>query len=151
MSRSGAIFTREISQRTILLLLRFRNQIFNRRKGRTHTLLVEEVQIVGVKGSELPVLLSPEESAPLLQVSSSRNLDPEQRRRLVTEALARLPDWEPGLQEIAEGRARELSQDHQRVLEASRVKSGEYDVRPSLPPDIIGLTILMPDRSGGEQ
>ncbi|AFS52280.1 helicase-related protein [Leptospirillum ferriphilum] len=151
VSRSGAIFTREVTQRTILLLLRFRNQIFNRRKGRTHTLLAEEVQIAGVKGSEPPVLLSPEESALLLQVSSSRNLDPEQRRRLVTEALARLHEWETSLREIAEVRARELSKDHQRVLEASRVRSGEYEVHPSLPPDVIGLTILMPDRSGGER
>ncbi|MEC4684043.1 MAG: helicase-related protein [Nitrospirota bacterium] len=151
VSRSGAIFTREITQRTILLLLRFRNQIFNRRKGRTHTLLAEEVQVVGVKGSELPAILSPEESATLLRVSSSRNLDPEQRKRLVTEALAHLPDWEPSLREIAEVRAKELSKDHQRVLEASRVKSGEYEVRPTLPPDVIGLTILMPDRSGGDR
>ena len=146
LSRSGAIFSRSVSKKTVLLLVRFRNQIVTFRRNRSRTLLAEELQIVELRGGEPPELSLSDHGVALMESPASRNMDPEQRKRLVRQTVEALPDLSGELERVARERAEALKDDHQRVLSASQSSGGRFEVFPNLPPDVIGITILMPDR-----
>ena len=48
------------------------------------------------------------------------------------------------LNEAAEARGKELLAAHRRVRTAARIQGVRYDVRPHLPPDVLGLYVLLP-------
>ena len=146
LSRSGAIFSRSVSKKTVLLLVRFRNQIVTFRRNRSRTLLAEELQIVELRGGEPPELSLSDHGVTLMEAPASRNMDPEQRKRLVRQTVESLSHLSGELERVARERAEALKDDHQRVLSASQSPGGRFEVFPNLPPDVIGITILMPDR-----
>ena len=151
VSRSGAIYTKSVSKRTVLLLLRFRNQIVTSRKNRSRTLLSEEIQIVSFHGGDSPLLSLSGEGVSLMEEPASRNMDPEQRKRLVRQVVESLPEISGALENLARERASALTEDHQRVLSASAATGGRFEVIPNLPPDVISITVLMPDRMSEEK
>jgi hypothetical protein len=59
-------------------------------------------------------------------------------------ALDALPGWQPQLDTLAKARAQVLLQDHRRVREAAEGR-GSYQVAASLPVDVMGLYVLLPD------
>ncbi|NDF51905.1 MAG: helicase SNF2, partial [Betaproteobacteria bacterium] len=144
VARSGAIFTRDVSTRTVIALLRLRTQlsITYRRSHRVE--LAEEAIVVGLRGGAAPQLLGDTDAAALMAAEPARNMDPARRDREVSEALAALPAAQPALAELAKQRAIQLLDDHKRVREASETKFLKYEVTPCLPVDVIGLYVLLP-------
>jgi len=65
-------------------------------------------------------------------------------RREIAAALTFLEASREKLAELAEARAEGLLADHRRVREAAR-DHGSYTVRPCLPVDVIGVSVLLPD------
>ena len=151
VSRSGAIFTKSVLKKTVLFLVRFRNQLVISRKNRSRTILVEEIQIVESRGGDPPLLSLSEEGVTLMEEPASRNMEPEQRKRLVRQVVESLPELSGALERLARERARILTEDHQRVLSASAATGGRFDVIPNLPPDVIAITVLMPDHMTAEK
>ena len=80
----------------------------------------------------------------LLEVKPSGNLGPETASREITHALALLRASTGRLENLARQRADALLQDHRRVREAAD-DQGRYTVTPSLPVDVIGVYVLLPD------
>ena len=61
----------------------------------------------------------------------------------------------PALNRLAEERAEEFAEQHERFRRAviqGKPTSRRYEVvRPVLPPDVVGIFVLLPDVSGGER
>jgi hypothetical protein len=82
----------------------------------------------------------------LLEQTASSDLAPVARRRLVAKAIEQVPTVLNGPIGIyARDRAHALADDHARVR-AAAVGSARVSVEPVLPPDVIGLYVLVPVR-----
>lgn len=143
--RAGVIRTKGVSQATTLLLLRFRYHIVTHKRTEEIPLLAEECQVVGfTEREEQPNWLSTEAVENLLQAAPDVNVQPQQARQFMSRAVAQLPLLQPALRDIAEQRGQELLDAHRRVRMAARQTGVRYAVRPQLPPDVLGLYIILP-------
>ncbi len=144
VARAGAAFVATVALKTSVLLLRIRHQLSVSHGQRTRLLLCEEAVAVAASGSDPLTVLSPEQTRQLLGAEATRNLPEALRNRQLQAALDALPGWQPQLEAIARARAQALLQDHRRVREAAEGR-GSYQVTASLPVDVMGLYVLLPD------
>lgn len=143
VARAGAAFVGNVSLKTTVLLLRLRHQLTVARETNTRLMLCEETLAVAVAGNTVPDVLSPEQTRALLGAEAVRNMPPPVRDLHIKQALQSLPDWQSQLEAIAQERAQLLLQDHRRVRDAAEAK-GSYDVKASLPVDVMGIYVLVP-------
>ncbi|MBN2362142.1 MAG: DEAD/DEAH box helicase [Deltaproteobacteria bacterium] len=143
--RCGAIRTRAVGATTTLLLLRLRYHIVAGGIDGAAPLLAEDCRLVGFTGSpRSPQWLEPAAAEALLDAQPDANIAPQQATQFIRHILDGMPDLAAPLTELAERRGREILDAHQRVRTAARLKGVRYDVRPQLPPDILGAFILLP-------
>ena len=142
-ARCGAVSTSGVTERTVLLVTRFR---YHLRKGGAEgeTILCEEIVPLAYAGpAEEPQWLSPEDSEGLLAARPERNLLPtavDQQLGLLLPALSSL---QAPLEDLADERAKAQLRAHQRVRTATSAK-GRISVEPVLPVDILGAYVLLP-------
>ncbi|WP_029214556.1 helicase-related protein [Kallotenue papyrolyticum] len=141
-ARCGVIRTRAVTQRTLLLLLRARMLIESARQPLPT--LAEELIVCGVHGrAEQRTWLEQAEALELLNhAQPAASLTPDERAHHLQQALAQLPELHDQLRVIAEQRAHRLEAAHNRVRTATQ--AGRARVRPNLPPDVLGLYVLLP-------
>jgi superfamily II DNA or RNA helicase len=144
VARAGAAFVQGVSLKTTILLLRIRHQLTVTHGNRTRLLMCEEAVAVAASGSEPFTELAPDTTRELLGAEATRNMPAPLRDRQLQTALDALPGWQPQLETIARARAQALLADHRRVREAAEGR-GSYQVTPSLPVDVMGLYVLLPD------
>lgn len=144
VARAGAIFTKEVSTKTQIFLLRMRSRLTIRRAGQSRELLAEEALALAVEGGGALQVLPKAEALRLMQAKVSKNMPEDRRRREMSAVLDALPERQATFTELAEQRARELLADHRRIREAADAR-GEYQVTPMLPLDIMGVYVLVPD------
>ncbi len=143
--RAGVIRTQAVRQAATLLLLRFRFHIVTHKAGTEIPLLAEECQVVGFTGREAqPTWLPSATIENLLQATPDVNVQPQQAAQFIGRAVAQLPVLQPELNGIAKQRGQELLEAHQRVRTAARQTGVRYTVRPQLPPDVLGVYLLLP-------
>ena len=146
VARSGAAFVSQVALKTTVLLLRIRHQLTVTHGTNTRLLMCEEAVAVATAGAGQLTELSAEQTQTLLGAEATRNMPAALRDRQLQSALDALPGWQPQLEAIAQGRAQSLLQDHRRVREAAEGR-GSYQVTASLPVDVMGLYVLLPDTS----
>jgi len=146
VARAGAAFVSAVSLKTTVLLLRIRHQLRVTHGASTRLLLCEEAVALAAAGSEPFAVLSPEQTRQLLGAEATRNMPAPLRNRQIQSALDALPHWQPQLEAFAKARAQILLADHRRVREAAEGR-GSYQVSASLPVDVMGLYVLLPDAS----
>jgi superfamily II DNA or RNA helicase len=144
VARSGAVFTRDVQTRTVVVLLRMRTQLSITYRRHHRVTLAEEACVVALRGGAAPELLGDTDAAALMAAEPARNIDPTRRDREIGEALAAIPAAQPAFAELAQQRASQLLEDHRRVREASDTRFLKYEVSPCLPVDVIGLYVLLP-------
>jgi len=144
VARAGAALVSAVSLKTTVLLLRIRHQLTVTHGTSTRLLMCEEAVAVAATGSEPFAELSPEQTRQLLGAEATRNMPAPLRDRQLQSALDALPGWQPQFEAIAKARAQALLQDHRRVREAAEGR-GSYQVTASLPVDVMGLYVLLPD------
>ena len=137
-ARCGMIRTSTVTERTTLLVMRFRYQMSS---GAENNMLCEEIISRACTGpADNPCWLTPRESEVLLDAHPEDNLTPtavQQQLELLLPALERLRS---SLEPIAqEGAAAQLDT-HRRV----RVSTGRSSIKPVLPVDILGAYLLLP-------
>ncbi|WP_370322258.1 helicase-related protein [Oricola sp.] len=141
IGRVGAWPTSAVTVKTDLLLLRLRFKItVHARQERL--LLAEEAAVVAIDpngniehGSAVREMLA---------TTASGDLTPAARDRMVERTRAQLPELLGGpVVEHVRARAQELAEDHARVRAAARGLA-RVTVEPVLPPDVIGLFVLLP-------
>lgn len=141
IGRVGAWPTPAVQQMTRVALLRIRFKLtVHARKERL--LLAEEAALVAVQGGK--IVASAEAARALLNAPAFADLATSARDRFVAKAKDDLPDLLDGpLAEFVKARAEELMQDHAR-LRAAAGSASRVTVEAVLPPDVIGLFVLMP-------
>lgn len=146
--RCGVIPTRAVTERTVLLLLRFRFELVTRRGEVEHRQIAEECATFAFRGTlnepewlesvEIEAILGSEPSGNILPDLASHDL----RGVLVPKKIEKLsPDFE----RFADEKADELLAAHRRVRDAAAAR-GSYTVKPVLPVDVIGLYLYQPKR-----
>lgn len=143
--RAGAITTRNIKQRAILALLRLRTNLVVERDGKRREMLAEESVTVLIEGNQPPRKLSTQEAVDLFNLEPTQNTLPDVRERAVRQALDRLHEQQPMLDQIARDHGQQLLQDHRRVRDSERDGRGNFQVNPQLPADILGVYVMMPE------
>lgn len=144
VARAGAAFVGAVSLKTTVLLLRIRHQLTVTHGTSTRLLMCEEAVAVAAAGSDAFAELTPEQTRQLLGTEATRNMPAPLRDRQLQSALDALPNWQPQFETIAKARAQALLADHRRVREAAEGR-GSYQVTASLPVDVMGLYVLLPD------
>ena len=144
VARAGAVFSKEVTTKTIVYLLRIRSRLSIRRAKQTREMLAEEALAFAVEGSSNPRLLSKAEAIQLMQSEVSKNMDIDRRKRELETALYGIKNLQSEFNALAGNRAQDLLKDHRRVREAADAR-GEYQVKPQLPVDVMGVYVLVPD------
>ncbi|WP_448582271.1 DEAD/DEAH box helicase [Thermaurantiacus sp.] len=143
LGRAGVWRTRAVTQMTTLLLLRLRYKLVT--SGRTNRLLLaEEATAIAFAGTCHAASAEAEAALVLLEAEASGNLEDKARTRQIDAARERLSAYTPAIEAFARQRGEALSYDHQRLTEAAG-GGATVKVTPVLPPDIIGLYVLLPE------
>jgi hypothetical protein len=149
IARSGAWFSPSVSIITtvILLRLRYKLTVTSNRNSNERVLLVEEAETLafgGVDGSAPPTH-SGEAARTLLSAPANATLAEVARQRQITRALTFANDAaRTSIASYAVERAALLESDHLRVRAASGASLPRIAVVPVLPPDIVGVFVLLP-------
>jgi superfamily II DNA or RNA helicase len=140
-ARCGVTVTDAVTKPTVILLLRLRHLLENRKQG---NLLAEECLVQVFTGlPSNPQWLSSEEIVILTSsVQPTGDLTPEQKRSRIEMILGAMEQLQPELEKIAWQRSQNLADSHQRVR--AMTKEGKVTVVPKLPMDILGIYCLIP-------
>ena len=144
-TRTGAIRTSAVSTLTTLLLVRNRFHIVSGRGDEERTLLAEDVQLLAFEG--VPASASWLESSQadeLLNAQPTGNIAPGQASGFIQRILDGFEHVEAHLEDIAHQRGADLLDAHRRVRQATRARYGDLRVEPNLPPDVLGIYVLLP-------
>lgn len=141
IGRVGAWPTTAVQQMTRIALLRIRFKLTVHAK-KERLLLAEEAALVAMQGGK--IVASGEAARALLNSPAAADLASSARDRFVVKAKEDLPGLLDGpLAEFVRTRAEGLRQDHAR-LRAAAGSASRVTVEAVLPPDVIGLFVLMP-------
>jgi hypothetical protein len=144
LGRTGAWPTDQVRTVTTVLLLRLRFKLTVHGR-RERLLLVEEAGTLALEANHDAPSLAGEAARALLEHPASGDLAPIARDRLLTQARDRVRTaLQTTIADYARERARELADDHARVRSAAGVP--RVSVEPVLPPDVIGLYVLLPGK-----
>ena len=144
-ARSSVIQTAAVQRRTRLFLLRVRMLIESDRQRLP--ILTEELIVTGLTGQRTaPTWLSQDAALALLeQAKASTTLPRDERTIALSTALDELLELQDDLQRIAAERAVALREAHMRVR--AQIGGGSVRVRHVDPPDLLGLYLLLPERT----
>ena len=147
-ARVGVIETTEVSEKTTLLLCRFRvNLVAESRQG-SSVMLAEDAVLMGFVGDPTtPTWIDAQRADALLDLRPDANVDEAVQRDLIAEVLGAESEWRPGLHEAAQRRADELVDAHSRVREAAGRRGrtlARYKAEPQLPADVLGVYVYLP-------
>ncbi len=146
-ARAAVIRTKDVIEKTTLLLYRVRNVIKQKKTGKE--LVAEEMICCGYRsGLEKTNLMVGQEPAKLLfSVKPSDNLSPQSQNSFLEKELVIISNNQGILDEIAMQRAEKLVAAHERFRKA--VQGNQYEVvKPVLPMDLLGIYILLPSLGG---
>lgn len=141
IGRVGAWPSVAVTRMTRVALLRIRYKLTVHAR-RERLLLAEEAALVALDGNT--VIASGSEARALLASPATADLAPVARDRMIDAAKAALPDLLGGpIADFVRKRAAELVEDHAR-LRAAAGSASRVGVEPVVPPDVIGLFVLVP-------
>jgi hypothetical protein len=131
--------------RTTLLLVRFRYHIVTKRGDEEVALLAEDCQILGFTGTpQTAQWFSSEQTELLLEAEPAANITAQQAGEFLLRVVEGFEPLRESLNQAAAQRGEELLDAHRRVRTAARIKGVRYEVRPHLPPDVLGIYVLLP-------
>ena len=145
--RCGVTHTDAVTEKTSILLVRFRFHLLIKRRGEdaTRPLLAEEVRALAFTGTPAePVWLDDEAGEALLSATPSGNVS----ATLVKQQLQRLvdcydQDLRPTIETIAVQRAKLLADAHSKVRKSAK-QSGKVECNPVDTADVLGCFVLLP-------
>ena len=145
VGRVGAWETDAVPRLTRVVLLRIRYKLTIHAR-REKLLLAEEAALVAIQGTE--IVATEGQARALLHAEATSNLAPIAQERFIGKAREDLANLMRGaLADFVRKRADELVQDHARLRIAAGSAS-RVSVNPVLPPDVIGLFVLIPTVKG---
>jgi hypothetical protein len=144
--RAGVIETSKVQRRTTLLVVRFRFRLLSRHGEAERELLAEDCGVLAFRGApDKAEWLADEEAEALLHSPAEGNVSADRARDFLDRVLAGFASLRPHLDEAARRRGKSLEEAHQRVRQAAtQVRGVGCEVRPNLPPDLLGIFIQLP-------
>lgn len=143
LGRGGVWRTSAVEEVTTLLVMRMRFQLIT--SGRTSRMLLAEEALGMAFGPDATVAIAEgPEALTLLESEASGDLAEEARRRHLERALERVGDYTAEIERLAGQRADQLSEDHVKLTRAAG-GGATVEVSAVMPPDIIGLYVLLPE------
>jgi superfamily II DNA or RNA helicase len=143
LGRTGAWPTPAVMTMTTVAVLRLRYKLTIHGR-REQLLLAEEAGALAWHANSVDVVLKGEAARALLEAPATGDLAPVARQRLLTQAIERATTALDGsIAAYARERSQSLGENHARVRAAAS-GSARVSVEPVLPPDIIGLYVLVP-------
>ena len=145
-SRCGVMKTEAVTQRTTLLLVRFRFHIERVVAGDVKPpLLAEDAALLAFQGSpSRAVWLSPADAEALLEAEPKENIAADQAEHHLKNMMNGIRDsLQPALANAANEHAAMLHAHHEGVTTGRSLRI-RTTVRPQLPPDIIGVYLYLP-------
>lgn len=141
LGRVGAWPSPVVKVKTTLILLRLRMKMTVH--GRQERLLLaEEAALVAI--SDEKIIASGKDARALLAAPANHDLAPSARERFIRQAQDEMPKTIRGaIQDYAQQGAQALAADHARLRAAAGI-TARMTVEPVLPPDVIGLFVLLP-------
>lgn len=144
-ARCGAMRTKAIDTRTTLLLIRFRFNLVTIKGGLERSMVAEDARMLAYRGSpDKAEWLDASEAEELLRLEPDANIGPDQASDFVEKVISGWDALRPHLDEEAEALADELLDQHRRVRTAAQRKGVRFRVKPHLPPDILGVYVILP-------
>jgi superfamily II DNA or RNA helicase len=143
-ARAAVIRTRQVGQKTTLLLFRCRNVIEQGSGG--HQIVAEEMLLWGWRGvPQQKVFIDHDEAKKIIAVvHASSDLSPQARAGFLENELRLLGSLKSEFDIIAEKQCRQLVAAHER-FSALMDKQRFQVVYPVLPMDLLGIYILLPE------
>ncbi len=144
--RCGVTKTNGVTEKTSVIVTRFRYQLYVKRKGASDDdpMLAEEVRIVAFTGSpEDPQWVSDQEARKLLEIMPSGNLPLSLVKQQLSHFISSMDTLRPSIDRIAIERAEALRDAHTRIRKSVRM-AGQMRVEPMYPVDLLGCFILLP-------
>ena len=166
VTRCGVLRTREVTFLTVLLLLRVRYLMWFPSSSETserRPLLGEEVLLTGFRFPDFssPQELTKEEALRLLtEAESSSNVPLAEKKEIAGKLLPELKmpaeassappspassSITQALRRLIDERAAELEKSHKRIREAISERVRGLSIKPQLPPDLLGMLVLLPE------
>ncbi len=143
--RAGAIRTKAVSQRTTVLLVRFRYDITMKKGARETSNLVEECVMIGFRGAASKAeWLDKDEVESLLIALPAQNITPEQAADFVENIVNNFSELVPQIEKEGYARAEKLLISHRRLRDEANIKGVTYKISPKLPADILGIYVYLP-------
>ncbi len=144
--RAGVVRTTAVTERTTLLLTRFRYHLVVTDGGEKRQLLAEDSLLLAFTGTPASAQwLDTGAAESLLGATSSGNMSQAEAADFVRPVLAEYgAHLKPKLEEIAYERGEQLLQAHRRVRSESHRTGVRYQVKPQLPVDVLGVYIFVP-------
>lgn len=141
-SRCGVIRTTQVDRRTTLLLLRLRYLIYER--GHDTPSLAEETVTWGFVGLVPEITrLSPDEAERLMETArADANVPASEKQEVLQETLAWWSTLQGALRNALDKRARHLEETHHRIRQL--ISQHRVRIEPQLPPDLLGIVVLLP-------
>ncbi len=143
VARVAEIQTDAVSTKTVLIMFRVRNVI--KEAATTRRVIAEEMYLWGYtsSGTQTQSLGYPEAKRLLQTARSLVNLSQERQRADLHRELERFEEFKPVFLNVATQRAEHLVEAHGRFKKL--VGGRRYEkVEPVLPPDVLGVYILIP-------
>jgi hypothetical protein len=101
--------------------------------------------VVGFEGAPAEATWIPPNRIPeLLYAVPKRNIDRERARHFIQLVIGGMADIYPKLEKFAQERGRCLLDAHRRVRSAAHWTGVKQDIRPELPPDVLGIYVYLP-------
>ncbi len=147
-TRCGVIRTRQVALQTTLLMLRLRFQL---EEPGSNPMLAEEIFVVGFQGyppDQLRWLDENEARRLLLEARPDANISPQERQSRLAAVLEMWLNLQNDLTDMIQERAGRLQDAHRRVRSAAGLARRGVNVQPHLPPDLLGVLVLMPIPKG---
>ena len=144
-SRSGVARTKAVTQRTTLLLVRFRFHLDLPARSGVRQVVTEEARFLGFTGSPSQAQWLPQHEVDrLLQAKADANVAGDQAADHLDRVVASIPALEPFLDDEADRLADELLDAHRRVRAGAGIARRGLAVVAQKPADILGLYVWLP-------
>lgn len=147
--RAAVTRTTAVQTVTTLLVVRFRIELVVPGSRRIITQVAEDAQFLGYTASGDGISwLDPAATDELLRVQPTGNVNDDLARAQLQRALDRIPTLQQHLVELGDNVATAAVEAHRAVRRSSRLGLRGLDARLLPPPDVLGVYVYLPDRSG---
>ncbi|WP_445186993.1 helicase-related protein [Pseudonocardia sp. Cha107L01] len=147
--RAAVIRTTAVRTVTTLLVARFRVELVVPGSRHTITQIAEDAQFLAFTASGVDISwLDQAATDELLQARPTGNVNDDLARTQLQRALDRIPALHEHLIQLGENVASAAIEAHRAVRRSTRLGLRGLDARLLPPPDVLGVYVYLPDRSG---